>query len=45
MDEKMVVGLLSDATDFILLQSFQIVSEAHSTFTVNGFQGDFPPEI
>ena len=45
MDEKMVVGLLSDATDFILLQSFQIDSEAHSAFKVNGFQGDFPPEI
>jgi hypothetical protein len=45
MDEKMVVGLLSDATDFILLQSFLIDSEAHSAFKVNGFQGDFPPEI
>jgi len=40
LDEKMVVGLFSDARDFILLQSFQTVSEAQSAFksiVIKGF--------
>jgi len=42
MDKIMVVGLLSDARDFILLQSFQTVSEAHSAFKSMGIKGFFP---
>jgi hypothetical protein len=43
MDKTMVVGLLSDARDFILLQSFQTVSEAHSSFKSMGIKGFFSP--
>jgi hypothetical protein len=45
MDEKMVVGMLSGARDFILLQIFQTVSEDHSAFKSMGIKGFSPPEI
>jgi len=44
MDEKTVVGLLSDTRDFILLQSFQTVSEAHSAFSQWVSRGSPPPQ-